>query len=254
LYMQARYYDPAVGRFLSVDPVGPAAGNAYNFNRYDYANNNPIVNIDPDGRCSWCAVTAGAVGVALGGALIAGGIDIMIQKHYHPDQPIDKTQVGIAATAGALTAVSGAVLGAAALEGTLTVGQAVLRQAAINGAVGAAGSASNNLAKGQPVSGEAALNAAGANIAGSLISSGFTGLTGGFAGASQNGAISLMAQAPINTPAGIGSSIAATTVSVGPSVTAPSMLQAAASQSTHLGDAAAAIGEEKLDSHEKDSQ
>ena len=52
VYMQARYYDPAVGRFLSVDPVGPAAGNAFKFNRFAYANNNPIVNMDPDGRDS----------------------------------------------------------------------------------------------------------------------------------------------------------------------------------------------------------
>lgn len=49
VYMQARYYDPAVGRFLSIDPVGPSPGNLFNFNRYDYANNNPVVNIDPDG-------------------------------------------------------------------------------------------------------------------------------------------------------------------------------------------------------------
>jgi len=48
--MQARYYDPDRGGFLSVDPLGPMPGNAYNFNRYDYAGNNPVVNIDPDGR------------------------------------------------------------------------------------------------------------------------------------------------------------------------------------------------------------
>lgn len=50
VYMQARYYDPETGRFLSVDPVTPAPGNFFNFNRYDYANNNPIRNTDPDGR------------------------------------------------------------------------------------------------------------------------------------------------------------------------------------------------------------
>ncbi len=50
VYMQARYYDPVVGRFLSVDPVGPSPGNLFHFNRYDYADNNPIGNIDPDGR------------------------------------------------------------------------------------------------------------------------------------------------------------------------------------------------------------
>lgn len=48
--MQARYYDPATGRFLSVDPVGPNAGDSTNFNRYVYGGNNPIKNIDPNGR------------------------------------------------------------------------------------------------------------------------------------------------------------------------------------------------------------
>ncbi|MBB3227128.1 RHS repeat-associated protein [Luteibacter sp. Sphag1AF] len=52
VYMQARYYDPAVARFISTDPVGPASGNPFNFNRYDYASNNPIVNIDPTGKAA----------------------------------------------------------------------------------------------------------------------------------------------------------------------------------------------------------
>lgn len=50
VYMQARYYDPAVGRFLSVDPVAPVAGNKFNFNRYGYADDNPVRYVDPDGR------------------------------------------------------------------------------------------------------------------------------------------------------------------------------------------------------------
>lgn len=50
VYMQARYYDPTIARFLSIDPVAPVTGKTFNFNRYNYANNNPIANIDPDGR------------------------------------------------------------------------------------------------------------------------------------------------------------------------------------------------------------
>lgn len=49
IYMQARYYDPTVGRFLSVDPAGFAASNVLSINRYLYANANPIVFLDPDG-------------------------------------------------------------------------------------------------------------------------------------------------------------------------------------------------------------
>jgi RHS repeat-associated protein len=50
VYMQQRYYDPEVGRFLSVDPVGVDTGTGTNFNRYWYANNNPYRFTDPDGR------------------------------------------------------------------------------------------------------------------------------------------------------------------------------------------------------------
>ena len=55
-YMQARYYDPVIGRFLSNDPVDFTGhlqrGNspAHTFNRYAYANNNPYKYTDPDGK------------------------------------------------------------------------------------------------------------------------------------------------------------------------------------------------------------
>jgi hypothetical protein len=44
-----------LGRFLSIDPVAPSEGNEFNFNRYVYANDNPIKNIDPDGKSTSCA-------------------------------------------------------------------------------------------------------------------------------------------------------------------------------------------------------
>jgi RHS repeat-associated protein len=49
-YMQQRYYDPGIGRFLSVDPVTADSNTGSNFNRYKYGNNNPYRFIDPDGR------------------------------------------------------------------------------------------------------------------------------------------------------------------------------------------------------------
>jgi RHS repeat-associated protein len=56
VYMQQRYYDPVVGRFLSRDPVGVSAASGGNFNRYWYANNNPYTYTDPDGRAATAAV------------------------------------------------------------------------------------------------------------------------------------------------------------------------------------------------------
>ncbi len=52
-YMQARYYDPVIGRFMSNDPVG--FSNIHNFNRYTYANNNPYKYIDPNGQAAFLA-------------------------------------------------------------------------------------------------------------------------------------------------------------------------------------------------------
>lgn len=50
-YMQQRYYDPAIGRFYSNDPVGYINENpVMSFNRYLYVNNNPYKYTDPDGE------------------------------------------------------------------------------------------------------------------------------------------------------------------------------------------------------------
>lgn len=46
----ARNYDPILGRFLSIDPVDFLPDNVHSFNRYGYANNNPLRYKDPDGR------------------------------------------------------------------------------------------------------------------------------------------------------------------------------------------------------------
>ena len=56
-YMQQRYYDPAIGRFLSVDPVTANSNPVGAFNRYWYANNNLYRFTDPDGRK--CTTTDG---------------------------------------------------------------------------------------------------------------------------------------------------------------------------------------------------
>lgn len=50
-YMQQRYYDPEIGKMLSVDPVTAySGGDMRHFNVYAYAYNNPYKFTDPDGR------------------------------------------------------------------------------------------------------------------------------------------------------------------------------------------------------------
>jgi uncharacterized protein RhaS with RHS repeats len=51
--MHARYYDGAVGKFLSVDPGRSwDAKQPQSWNRYAYANNNPMKCIDPNGEAA----------------------------------------------------------------------------------------------------------------------------------------------------------------------------------------------------------
>ena len=49
-YLQTRYYDPEVGRFISQDDVSYLAPDSINgLNLYAYCANNPVMNIDPTG-------------------------------------------------------------------------------------------------------------------------------------------------------------------------------------------------------------
>ena len=55
--MNARIYDPMLGRFLSADPVLPDAGDMQQFNRYSYVSNNPMKFTDPTGNTqSHCGI------------------------------------------------------------------------------------------------------------------------------------------------------------------------------------------------------
>jgi len=65
--MNARLYDPALGRFLSPDPYVQAPDFTQNFNRYSYALNNPLVYVDQDGEI-----------VITTAILIGAGVSILI--------------------------------------------------------------------------------------------------------------------------------------------------------------------------------
>src|SRR5204863_9639192 len=52
-YMHARYYSPALGRFLSIDAADGTKQRPQSWNRYSYADNNPMVITDPTGAVDW---------------------------------------------------------------------------------------------------------------------------------------------------------------------------------------------------------
>ena len=53
-FFNARYYDPAIGRFMQADTIVPMASQGTQaFDRYAYVNNNPLRYADPSGHRIW---------------------------------------------------------------------------------------------------------------------------------------------------------------------------------------------------------
>ena len=52
MYYNARYYDPALGTFISPDSMVPGPGQVINYNRFLYARGNPLKYTDPTGHSS----------------------------------------------------------------------------------------------------------------------------------------------------------------------------------------------------------
>ena len=78
-YLNARYYDPEVGRFISADSTQFLEPNTVNgLNLYAYCGNNPVMNVDPSGRfiLAALAILGGVLfGTAMGG--VFGGLSEM---------------------------------------------------------------------------------------------------------------------------------------------------------------------------------
>ena len=94
--MNARLYDPILGRFISADAVVPGAGNMQAFNRYSYVVNNPLMYTDPTGHFFGID---DLLFIAIVGA-IAGGANAAMNGGGFMDIVLGAAIGGIAAYAG----------------------------------------------------------------------------------------------------------------------------------------------------------
>jgi RHS repeat-associated protein len=72
IYMGGRYYNPLIGRFLSIDPQEADPSDIHSLNRYAYANNNPNRYVDPDGNSPIDLAFLAFDAVKLGAAIYTG--------------------------------------------------------------------------------------------------------------------------------------------------------------------------------------
>ena len=118
-YMGARYYAPALGRFIGMDPKEVDPEDVHSFNRYAYANNNPFKYVDSDGRSPVLLIP---LVWTVGNAAISGAFNAATQ-YLSTGQVQWRGVGGVLDAAGdgaimgpALGAVSGLAGGSAAVE------------------------------------------------------------------------------------------------------------------------------------------
>ena len=165
-YLQSRYYDPAIGRFINADSPNFALTNPYSDgitdkNYFAYCDNDPVNRSDNGGKF-WNIV----VGAVVGG--LASAVATAYTS-YKETGKVDWASTGISAATGALNG------------GIAASGMGVIGQAVASGAVSAAGSAVSSVRSGESagkIIAKAAISGVvglASSVAGSAVGKLFTG-------------------------------------------------------------------------------
>ena len=97
-FLNARYYDPEIGRFISADstevPTVTPGNTKWDKNLYAYCDNNPVSRVDDQGQC-WDIL----IGAAVGGAI---GVGSTLINNYIMGEETTTADIVGAFTAGAV--------------------------------------------------------------------------------------------------------------------------------------------------------
>jgi RHS repeat-associated protein len=116
MFFNARWLDPAIGRFAQADSIVPESQGVQAWDRYAFVNNNPLRYTDPSGHWINFAIGA-AVGAIIGGGSYA--IGAAISGNFDSGQFVAATAMG---TAGGLLVATGigAATGSAMIAAAVT--------------------------------------------------------------------------------------------------------------------------------------
>ena len=91
-YLESRYYDPVVGRFISADTFATTDCNGFlSANMFAYCENNPVNFKDPNGEELWGALIGAAV----------GALSSVATQLIFSNGKVDPSQVAVSAVCGA---------------------------------------------------------------------------------------------------------------------------------------------------------
>ena len=117
VYLHARFYAPATGRFISPDTMVPNRANPQDWNRYAYARNNPLVYTDPSGHQAFCF--AGLAALAICGGIAVAAYILASYYAVMPPPPLPGIDLSIDLSAAGAAAMQVAAATNAVLMGAL---------------------------------------------------------------------------------------------------------------------------------------
>ena len=119
-YLQSRYYNPEMGRFINADSIAylGADGSPLSYNLFAYCSNNPVMGYDPSGQWGWktqlaIGLAALAVGLAVLTAIPTGGASLVVS-----------TMVGTMVISSSTAVAAG---GSLVIVGTIMTGNALIK-------------------------------------------------------------------------------------------------------------------------------